>query len=131
MESNLKAALYCRLAHQDDGRIKQQLERLKRYAHVKGYNDIEIYSDNGFSANDPDRAEFSRMNADIEAGKISTVIIQSVDRIGRDIRAIALWMGKTEKKGIVVKVLDNSAKNTAHPLFRLSKIGFLFTKIHS
>ena len=82
-------ALYLRLSR-DDGTdstsesIYNQKDFLTRYAIENGWNIVDVYADDGWSGTNFQRPEFTRMIADIEAGKINCVVTKDLSRLGRD-----------------------------------------------
>ena len=86
---NKITALYCRLSHDDmlqgdSNSIKNQKQILSDYADKNGYANCQFYVDDGISGTTFDRAGFQSMIADIEVGKVSTVILKDMSRFGRD-----------------------------------------------
>lgn len=49
---------------------------LTQYAEQHGYENIEHYTDDGWTGTNFDRPDWKRMLADIEAGKVGTVIVK-------------------------------------------------------
>ena len=82
-------ALYCRLS-QDDGNvgdsmsIQSQKAILEKYAREIGKVAYAFYVDDGYSGTNFNRPDFQRMIADIEQGKIDTVITKDLSRLGRN-----------------------------------------------
>ena len=82
-------ALYCRLS-QDDGNvgdsmsIQSQKAILEKYAREMGKVAYSFYVDDGYSGTNFQRPSFQRMIADIEDGKIDTVITKDLSRLGRN-----------------------------------------------
>ena len=86
---NLITALYCRLSQEDmlqgeSNSIKNQRMILQKYAEDHGFRNIEYYIDDGYSGANFNRPDFKRMMADIESGKVATVIVKDQSRLGRD-----------------------------------------------
>lgn len=82
-------ALYERLSRDDDiagdsNSIVNQKEYLETYAKQYGYTNIRHYTDDGWSGGSFDRPDWNRLIADIEAGKVRTVIVKDMSRVGRD-----------------------------------------------
>ena len=82
-------ALYERLSRDDDiagdsNSIVNQKEYLETYAKQHGYTNIRHYTDDGWSGGSFDRPDWNRLIADIEAGKVRTVIVKDMSRVGRD-----------------------------------------------
>ena len=49
---------------------------LESYAELHGYGNIRHYTDDGFSGGNFDRPAWKQMVADIEAGKVGTVLVK-------------------------------------------------------
>ena len=82
-------ALYCRLSQDDmlegeSNSITNQKEILKKYAEDNGFKNTVFYVDDGVSGTTFERDGFKAMLADIEAGKVGTVITKDLSRLGRD-----------------------------------------------
>ncbi len=82
-------ALYCRLS-QDDGNvgdsmsIQSQKAILEKFAKEMGKIAYSFYVDDGYSGTNFQRPSFQKMIADIEDGKIDTVITKDLSRLGRN-----------------------------------------------
>ena len=128
MPNEKRAALYCRVARADNDAIMQQEAVLRDYAANNGYDNISVYADNGESGLNFDRPALSRLEADIEAGVISTVIVRSLCRIGRDIFKTEDWIVNIRRKGVsfisVTDGLNDSHFDDIVPIVR----GFLETQ---
>lgn len=83
-------ALYCRLScddgdnQGDSNSIKNQKAILGKYATEHGYGNVQFYVDDGYSGTNFNRPDFQRMIKDIDAGKVTTVIVKDMSRLGRD-----------------------------------------------
>lgn len=82
-------ALYERLSRDDElsgesNSIVTQKRILTDYAKQHGFNNCMHYTDDGWSGGNFERPEWKRMIADIESGKIGTVIVKDMSRVGRD-----------------------------------------------
>lgn len=82
-------ALYCRLS-QDDGidmesnSISNQKEILMTYAKQNNYPNPQYFIDDGISGTTFERDGFKNMEALIENGEVSTVIVKDLSRFGRN-----------------------------------------------
>ena len=88
-EQQLITALYERLSRDDElvgesNSIQTQKAILLDYANSHGFLNCVHYTDDGFSGGNFDRPAWKRMIADIEAGKVSAVIVKDMSRVGRD-----------------------------------------------
>ena len=86
---NLITALYPRLSHEDElqgesNSISNQKRILETYAKQNGFTNLRWYTDDGFSGANFQRPGFQAMLADIEAGKVGTVIVKDMSRLGRN-----------------------------------------------
>ena len=86
---NRITALYCRLSRDDDlqgdsNSIIHQKEILAKYAADNGFRNPQFYVDDGWSGTNFDRPDFQRMIADMDAGRIATIIVKDMSRLGRD-----------------------------------------------
>lgn len=82
-------ALYCRLSQDDmlqgeSNSIPNQKAILKNYAEDNGFCNTVYYVDDGVSGTTWEREGFKAMLADIEEGKVGTVITKDLSRLGRD-----------------------------------------------
>ena len=82
-------ALYERLSRDDDTfgdsvSIAHQKAYLRKYADEHGFANCHDYTDDGYSGGTFDRPAWNQMVADIEAGKVGTVIVKDMSRVGRD-----------------------------------------------
>ncbi len=82
-----KAALYVRVstdAQREEGySIEAQEEMLVAYCVSRGIKDYAVYTDGGFSGSNINRPRLTELISDIEAGKISHVIVYKLDRLSR------------------------------------------------
>ena len=74
-------ALYCRLSQDDNlegesNSISNQKRILETYAKQNGFSNLRWYTDDGYSGANFQRPGFQSMLADIEAGKVATVIVK-------------------------------------------------------
>lgn len=82
-------ALYPRLSQDDkmDGEsnsISNQKRILGKYALENGFTNCIFYPDDGFSGTNFDRPGFQAMIEDVEAGRVTAVIVKDMSRFGRD-----------------------------------------------
>lgn len=88
LESKI-TALYCRLSRDDElqgdsNSIKNQKAILKKYADDNGFRNTEFFVDDGVSGTTFDRPDFQRMIAEMDAGRIATIIVKDMSRLDRD-----------------------------------------------
>ena len=93
---NLITALYPRLSHEDElqgesNSISNQKRILETYAKQNGFTNLCWYTDDGYSGANFQRPGFQAMLADIEAGKVGTVIVKDMSRFGRDYLQVGFY----------------------------------------
>ena len=93
---NLITALYPRLSHEDElqgesNSISNQKRILESYAKQNGYTNLQWYTDDGYSGANFQRPGFQAMLADIEAGKVGTVIVKDMSRLGRNYLQVGMY----------------------------------------
>ena len=74
-------ALYVRLSRDDENEgdsnsIAHQIEILTKYARDHGISNYKIYKDDGYSGTSFKRPGFQEMLGDIEAGRVSMVVVK-------------------------------------------------------
>jgi DNA invertase Pin-like site-specific DNA recombinase len=103
-----KTAVYCRTASANAYAIENQARLLTKYAAEHGLVAPEIYADDGASGLTLKRPALSRLLADIEAGKIGTVLIKNYDRLSRNLADVYLLTdGVFSEYGIRLIAADN------------------------
>ena len=92
----LITALYPRLSHEDElqgesNSISNQKRILETYAKQNGFSNLRWYTDDGYSGANFQRPGFQAMLADIEAGKVGTVIVKDMSRLGRNYVQVGMY----------------------------------------
>lgn len=82
-------ALYERLSRDDDlagdsSSIQTQKTLLEEYAKRNNLTPFVHYTDDGWSGGNFTRPSWQRMILDIESGKVGTVIVKDMSRVGRE-----------------------------------------------
>lgn len=79
--------LYPRVSTQEQAKegysIGEQIERLTKYCEAMGWSEFKFYTDAGHSGADMERPGLKDLIADVEAGKISKVVVYKLDRLSR------------------------------------------------
>ena len=71
--------------------ISQQIEHLKKYCELKGWNLVNIYTDEGYSGRESSRPALDQMIEDIKKGHTDIVLVDRLDRFShymKDVRFI-------------------------------------------
>ena len=84
---NKITALYCRLSRDDEYSgdsmsIQMQKAMLKHYADENGFSNYRYFVDDGVSGTTFEREGFQSMISEIENGKVGTVIVKDLSRLG-------------------------------------------------
>lgn len=92
----LITALYPRLSRDDElqgesNSISNQKSILEAFARDRGFPNLRFYTDDGWSGTDFQRPGFQAMLADIEAGKVGTVIVKDMSRLGRNYLQVGMY----------------------------------------
>ncbi len=109
-----KIYLYGRLSHEDElqgdsNSIINQRKILAKYAEDNGFTPYEFIYDDGYSGAVFDRPAFSEMIEEVEAGKVSTIIVKDMSRFGRDYLKVGFFTEVlfSEKDVRLIAVNDN------------------------
>ena len=86
---NKITALYCRLSRDDEYSgdsmsIQTQKAMLKHYADEHGFGNCQYFVDDGWSGTNYNRPDFQRLLSEIEAGRVDTIIVKDLSRLGRE-----------------------------------------------
>lgn len=82
-------ALYCRLSRDDElqgdsNSILNQKAILQKYADENGFGNTQLFVDDGYSGTNFDRPDWQRLMVLVDEGKVGTVIVKDMSRLGRD-----------------------------------------------
>jgi DNA invertase Pin-like site-specific DNA recombinase len=89
LEQNRNAGIYCRLSNDDERfgesvSIENQKQLLQNYVAGQGWNEVEVYCDDGYSGVNFDRPAVKRMIEDAKAGRIDIIVVKDLSRFGRN-----------------------------------------------
>ncbi|MCL2189464.1 MAG: recombinase family protein [Defluviitaleaceae bacterium] len=107
-------ALYERLSREDDdvqgqsNSIINQKQLLSDYAKAHGFTNIRHYTDDGTSGVRFDREAWNQLIADIEAGKIGTLLCKDMSRIGREHVQVGAILERLRVAGVRFIAVGNS-----------------------
>lgn len=80
-------ALYIRVSTEEQAQhgysIDNQKDRLEAYCKSQGWNNFRFYIDDGYTGTNMDRPALQKLIKDVNEGKIQTVIVYRLDRLGR------------------------------------------------
>ncbi len=88
-ETAYNVGIYCRLSNDDerDGEsvsIENQKLLLQRYVRERGWNEVDIYVDDGYSGTNFNRPGVQRLIADAKAKRINVILVKDLSRFGRN-----------------------------------------------
>ena len=116
-DNKTTTALYCRVAgsyENDAWEIENQRDTIRNFAEQMGFEDFAEHLDNGCSGLTFERPAFTRMDADIKAGRIDTVIVKSIDRVARSLLLANNWVSGLDALGVKIIAMDGSHEFSAH-----------------
>lgn len=86
---NKITALYCRLSQEDElkgdsNSIQNQRAILEKYAKDNGFENTEVFIDDGYSGVSFNRPGFQNLLERMESGEVATLITKDLSRLGRN-----------------------------------------------
>jgi len=113
---NKTTAIYYRVAQKQTASLylDNQMQALLCYANENGTDSFTLYVDVGKSGATLDRPAFNTLQADIETGRIGTLIIYSVSRIARDFILVDRFITQAQAQGVAIISISDGI-NTAEP----------------
>ena len=96
IEKAYNVGIYCRLSNDDerDGEsvsIENQKLLLQSYVRQRGWNEIAVYCDDGYSGTNFDRPGVKRLIEDAKAKKINLILVKDLSRVGRDYLQVGFY----------------------------------------
>ena len=102
----MRAAIYARYSsdNQRDESIDAQVRMCREYAEKKGYTCVATYSDKAISGRSVEhRVEFLRMVDSAKAQRFDILIVDKVDRFGRNRYDSAIYKRELKQAGVKVE----------------------------
>lgn len=79
-------AIYCRQSVDKKDSISIETQEQECRAKLRsGETDVSVYSDRGYSGKNTNRPGFQRLMSDVEAGRVSKIIVYKIDRMSRSV----------------------------------------------
>ena len=98
---------YCRTSMTDQNTETQRLA-LKNFCEGMNYKISDEYIDNGWSGKNQHRPQFERLLADVRAGKVKTVMVTKLDRVGRSLQHLITLFAEFKNRGIeFISITEN------------------------
>ena len=111
-------ALYERLSKDDEQQgesnsILNQKRFLEDFARKSGMTNIKHFTDDGYTGRNFNRPGFQAMLAEAEAGKIGTIIVKDMSRIGRNYLEVGFYTEVLfREKGVRFIAISNGVDST-------------------
>jgi len=100
--------LYQRLSKDDEQQsgesnsILNQRRLLEEYAERNGFTNCVSIADDGYSGTNFQRPGWTELMEKVEAGEVSTILVKTMDRIGRDYLRVGLFREEIKERGVRV-----------------------------
>ena len=113
-------ALYCRLSQEDSqagdsNSIINQKNILMQYAKQHHFQNPVFFVDDGYSGTSFERPDFQRMLDEVEAGRVSCVIVKDLSRFGRNFAMTGMYTTITFAKHDVRFIAINDNYDSINP----------------
>ncbi len=113
-------ALYCRLSRDDEFSgdsmsIQTQKTMLAQYAKENGLLRPEFFVDDGYSGTNFNRPDFQRMLAMVEEGKVATIVVKDLSRLGREYLQTGYYLEAVFPEYDVRFIAINNGIDSANP----------------
>lgn len=110
MENNKNVVAYCRVSTLEQQKkgygIDIQMRDIKRYAEVFSLPVDDFYIDEARSGISERREALNKLVRDCKTGKVSAIIVPSLDRLSRDLRMTENLLHNFQKHGVRVFIAD-------------------------
>lgn len=115
--TTIRAAIYLRqsLDQTGDGlAVERQREDCERIARERGWNVVEVYTDNSISASKKTvkRPAYDRLLSDFGSGRFDALICYDLDRLTRQPRQLEDWIEAAETRGLRLVTANGEADLT-------------------
>ena len=89
IDKTYNVGIYCRLSNDDerDGEsvsIENQKLLLQNYVRQRGWNEVDVYIDDGYSGTNFNRPGVQRLIEDAKAKRINLILVKDLSRFGRN-----------------------------------------------
>ena len=106
MQTKTSIPVFAYLRVSSNGQVKghgfqRQEETISRFAGENGFAVVDIFKD-AFTGTEADRPEFNRMVATILGNGVRTILVESLDRLARDVMVQSLLLAKLAQHGITL-----------------------------
>lgn len=103
----MKVAIYVRVSTDEQAKegfsIPAQRERLRAFCESQGWEIVQEYIEEGWSAKDLNRPQMQRLLKDIKKGNIDIVLVYRLDRLTRSVLDLYLLLQTFEKYNVAFR----------------------------
>lgn len=111
-------AVYGRVSTQGQN-IETQLREAQEYCNRNGVTDYKSYADVGVSGAKDTRPQLDSMMRDVRAGKIRSIVIYKLDRLGRSLPHLLDLLGEFRNRKVrLISIADGLDTQTDNPMSR-------------
>lgn len=111
-------AIYGRISTQSQN-IDTQLREARDYCQRNGIVEYKTYADIGISGVKNTRPQLDEMMRDVRAGKIRSIVIYKLDRLGRSLPHLLDLLGEFRNRNVrLVSIADGLDSQTDNPMSR-------------
>ena len=113
-------ALYCRLSQEDSlegesNSVTNQRRILESYAREKRFTNLTWFIDDGYSGTDFNRPGIQKLLTEVEAGRVSTIIVKDLSRFSRNSAMAGMYINFTFAEQGVRFIAINDNYDTIDP----------------
>lgn len=106
-ENELKAVIYVRVSTDEQAKegysIGSQKEKAIKFIESQGWDLVDIYLDDGYSAKNLDRPDMKRLMEEAKTGKFDVVVFYKLDRLVRSVSSLHTLLTIFDDNGVKIK----------------------------
>lgn len=87
---------------------------MQKYADDNGFKNTSFFVDDGYSGTTFDRPDFQRLMAEVAAGRVGTIIVKDMSRLGRDYLKVGFYTEVTFPDADVRFIAINNGVDSAN-----------------
>jgi len=114
-----RVAIYARVSTKDQS-TEVQVAQLTAYCQARGWTDVAVFRDDGFSGVRDNRPELDKLRARMLHGEFESIVVSKMDRLGRSLGMILRLWDDADAAGVRVIVIDQGI-DTSTPAGRLQR----------
>ena len=115
MRKTKRLGLYGRVSHDEQAKfgysVQNQIDRLVEYAEKNGYQIVDIFVDDGYSAGSMDRPALKEMLSRLK--ELDEIIFTKLDRFSRNVLDANEMVKVCNKAGVGIKAIDEDDIDTS------------------